>query len=219
MKDAVIRVQGRGAMGAEPDLVVLSFTAHGRSMDYADAVGRATRSVESLRETVVEHGVARTALKTVQFGVETDYEWDNDHRERRFRGYVATHALRLVLDRTHDAGAVLHAIAKGAPGAEVRVSFEVGDRQGFRQRLLAAAVEAALENAATIARAAGMQLGPVLGIEYGWTEVRYRSSLNVDTMELSRLAAPVLSFEPEEVRGEETVTLTCAIGGPVEASR
>ena len=102
---------------------------------------------------------------------------------------------------------------------EVRVSFEVGDRRGFRQRLLAAAVEAAHENAATIARAAGVRLGPVLGIEYGWTEVRYSSSLNVDTMELSRLAAPVISFEPDEVRGEETVTLTCAIDGSVETAR
>ncbi|KAF5047343.1 hypothetical protein DSECCO2_461410 [anaerobic digester metagenome] len=219
MKDAVIRVQGRGEAGAEPDLVVLSFQASGRSGDYADAVARATRSVESLRGTLEEHGVARTALKTVQFGVETDYEWDSDHRERRFRGYVATHALRLVLDRTHDAGKVLHAIAAGAPGVEVRVSFEVGDRRGFRQRLLAAAVEAAHENAATIARAAGVRLGPVLGIEYGWTEVRYSSSLNVDTMELSRLAAPVISFEPDEVRGEETVTLTCAIDGSVETAR
>ena len=219
MKDAVIRVQGRGEVGAEPDLVVLSFTASGRSGDYADAVARATRSVESLRGTLEGHGVARTALKTVQFGVETDYEWDTDHRERRFRGYVATHALRLVLDRAHDAGAVLHAIAEGAPGVEVRVSFEVGDRRGFRQLLLAAAVEAAAENAATIARTSGVRLGPVLEIEYGWTEIRYSSPLNVDTMELSRLAAPVISFEPEEVRAEESVTVTYAIDGPVDPPR
>ncbi len=219
MKDAVIRVQGRGEVGAEPDLVVLSFKASDRSVDYADAVARATRSVESLRGTLEEHGVARTDLKTVQFRVETDYEWDSDHKEHLFLGYVATHALRLVLDRTHDPGKVLQAIALEAPGVEVRISFEVGDRRGFRQRLLAAAVEAAHENAATIARAAGVRLGPVLGIEYGWTEVRYSSSLNMDTMDLSELAAPVISFEPEEVRGEESVTVTYAIAGPADPPR
>jgi len=84
------------------------------------------------------------------------------------------------------------------PG-EVRVSFELEDRDGFRQRLLAVAVEAAHRNAATIAAAAGVRLGPIAGIEYGWSEVRAASPLVYESRAMRGVAAPT-SFEPERSR-------------------
>ncbi len=216
MTDAVIRVQGRGEVGAEPDQVVLAFQARGENPAYGEAVARAARLVERLREALDAQGIARTALKTTRFGTDADYQWLEEQQQRVFRGYVVTHGLRLELARTVDAGAVLDAIAREAPGVEVQVSFELGDRQGFRQRLLAAAVGAARQNAATIAEAAGLRLGAVVGIEYGWTELRFASPLQVEAAALMSRAAPATSFEPEEVRSEETVMISYAIAGPAD---
>ncbi|HOT93757.1 MAG TPA: SIMPL domain-containing protein [Methanoregulaceae archaeon] len=212
MKNAVLRVQGRGEARAEPDLVVLSFQVEAWSMDYAETLEGISRSVEDLRDVLGAQGIPRTALKTVGFGVETRYRTAKKTGKPIFQGYDANHALRLELDRSQDVGAVLRAISKKAPAVEVRLSFEVRDRRGFRQRLLAAAVEAARENAETIARESGVRLGPVLEIEYGWTEVRYSSPFDYRTVSFSPSEAPVPSFEPAEVRGTESVTVTWAIG-------
>ncbi len=96
------------------------------------------------------------------------------------------------------------------PGAAVQISFEIGDPDGFRQRLLAAAVEAARRNAATIAEASGVRLGPIAGIEYGWTEIHVASALMYESRAMRGAAAPT-SFEPEAIEGEESVTVTWAI--------
>jgi len=211
MADAVIRVQGRGKLRTDPDLTVLGFQVRGRSTDYADAVERAALEVEAIRGAIQGRGIARTALKTVRFGVGREEEWDPKHERRLFQGFAAVHALRLELPRTADAGAVLDAIADTAPGAQVQVTFELADPDAFRQRLLAAAVAAALQNAATIAGAAGVRLGPIAGIEYGWTDVRPISPLAFEARAVRGAAAPT-SFEPEAIEGEESVTVSWTIG-------
>jgi uncharacterized protein len=210
MADAVIRVQGRGRLRSDPDRTVLEFQVRGRSTDYADAVERAALEVEAIRAALEAQGIARTALKTTRFGVGRDEEWDPKREKRLFLGYAAVHGLRLELLRTTNAGGVLDAIADAAPGAAVQISFELGDPDGFRQRLLAAAVEAARRNAATIAAASGVRLGPIVGIEYGWTEIHVASPLMYEARALRGAAAPT-SFEPEAIEGEESVTVTWAI--------
>lgn len=213
MADAEIRVQGRCRLEAEPDRTALGFQVKGRSTDHADAVERAAGEVDAIRAALAAQGVPRTALKTTRFGVGLEEEWDPKRQKRLFQGYAAVHGLRLELPRTTDAGGVrvLDAIAEAAPGAEVRVSFELADRDDFRQELLATAVGAARRNAATIAAAAGVRLGPIAGIEYGWSEVHVASPLVYESRAMRGAAAPT-SFEPEAVEGEESVTVTWAIG-------
>ncbi len=210
MADAVIRVLGRGRLRADPDLAVLEFQLRGRSADYADAVERAAIEVERIRAAIGAQGVARTALKTTRFSVGREEEWDPKRETRLFLGYAAVHALRLELPRTAAAGGVLDTIAEAAPGAEIRISFEIGNADGFRQRLLAAAVEAARRNAETIAAASGVRLGPIAGIEYGRSEVRAASPLMLESRAVRGAAAPT-SFEPEAVEGEESVTVSWTI--------
>jgi uncharacterized protein YggE len=210
MADAVIRVQGRGRLRAAPDRTVLAFQVRGRSTDYADAVERAALEVGAIRAAVAAHGVPREALKTTRFGVGREEEWDPKHEQHVFQGYAAVHALRLELRREADAGAVLDEIADRAPGAEVRISFELLDPDDFRQRLLAEAVGAARRNAATIAEASGVRLGRIVGIEYGWTDIRPASPFLLEARAVRGAAAPS-SFEPEEIEGEETVTIAWAL--------
>lgn len=210
MAEAVIRVQGRGRLRADPDRTVLAFQIRGRSGDYADAVERAAIEVEAIRAALETHGIQRQALRTVRFGVGREEEWDPRHEKRLFSGYAAVHALRLELPLTADAGAVLDAIADAAPGASVQISFELSDPDAFRQRLLAAAVEAARRNAATIAEASGVRLGAIAGIEYGWTEVRTASPFLLEARAAHGAPVPT-SFEPEAIEGEESVTVSWAI--------
>jgi uncharacterized protein len=210
MADPVIRVQGRGRLRADPDLTVLVFQVRGRSTDYADAVERGAREVEAIRAALEARGTARTALKTTRFFAGRDEEWDPKREKRLFLGYAAVHGLRLEIARTTDAGGVLDAIAEVAPGAEIQISFELSDPDGFRQRLLAAAVEAARRNAATIAEASGVGLGPIAGIEYGWSDVHVASPLMYEARAARGAPVPT-SFEPEAVEGAESVTVTWVI--------
>ena len=53
--------------------------------------------------------------------------------------------------------------------------FEVRDQAGLREELLADAMRAARRNAEAIVSVAGCRLGKVQSIEYGWSEIRFRS--------------------------------------------
>jgi len=198
---------------ADPDLTVLTFQVVGRSQKYNLAVEQAAKEVESIRSAFEKHGIARSTLKTTRFDVARDETYDSKREKRIFHGYDATHGLRIELPRTTDAGAVLDAIATAAPGASIQVSFEIADRDAFRQRLLAAAVEAARRNAETIAGAAGVRLGPIAMIDYGWSEIRFRSGLDysLNELSLSQNVADMTKFEPKAVEGQEMVTVSWVI--------
>ena len=82
----------------------------------------------------------------------------------------------------------------------------------MRRRVLADAVRVAKANALVLADAAGVQLGPLQHIEYGWAEIRIEEA---KAGVLCESAAPSSNYdpdiEPEDVTADDTVTLVYAI--------
>jgi uncharacterized protein len=204
----MIRVQGRATVAAEPDLAVLTFEVEAKNRDYEHCVTTLNQRVENLRREIEMTGVERKRLKTTQFGVDTDYEWVNNSRV--FNGYKAKHHLRLELPLERELlNQVVGKVAESVSEAEMDISFGVKDEAALKQRVLEAAVAMARQNADTLARAAGVTLGEILDIEYGWTEVHFRSEFRVTDAMACCEAAP--DFEPMEVEAEDTVTVVWGI--------
>ena len=63
-------------------------------------------------------------------------------------------------------------MAQGEEGAKISLAFSVRDKDALRKEVLTRAVEVAKENAATLASAAGVTLGKLMQMDYGWSEVR-----------------------------------------------
>ena len=192
----------------EPDQAVLAFGVVGKDLSYSTAVGRLNDRVEALRADLELADIERTRLKTTDFDVRAEHDYVED--KRVFRGYVASHRLRLELPLEKEL--LNHAFERAALStseATIHISFEVRDGATLRRRTLGAAVEDARENAMVLASAAGVTLGEIQRIDYGSVEVRVRYASLREPSAPTEFSMP--DFEPEDVESTENVTMVWRI--------
>jgi uncharacterized protein YggE len=118
----------------------------------------------------------------------------------------------LIADSVSGSSRNTHLVAQGHSGAEISLTFSVKDKDALRKRVLTQAVQAAKENAETLAKAAGVKLGKLIQMDYGWAEVRIYEREASMLCEMS--AEPPQSqadIEPEDVTAEDNVTLVYEI--------
>ena len=206
----VLKVQGKARVNVEPDIVTISFEVEAKAKGYADCIGKLNTRIEELRGNVAATGLARANLKTTAFSIRVDTRYEDG--QHHFVGYRASHNLHIELPVDKEfLNRVLRQIAQGHSGAEIKLTFSVKDKDGLRKRVLAEAVRAAKENAAALAAAAGITLGTLQQIDYGWAEVRiYDCEANMACGEAlpSEYEADI---DPEDVGAEDSVTLVYEI--------
>jgi uncharacterized protein len=113
--------------------------------------------------------ISRTQLKTSHFNIEEN--WEYLEKVRVFKGYTASHRLKIELGTDKELlNQVLLRIAQGQSHPEVNFFFSVKDKDALRKRAMALAVEDAKSSAVVLAASAGIRLGNIETIEYGWTE-------------------------------------------------
>ena len=99
-----IRVTGRGQMKIHPDMtrIIIIITLEGRYKEYGETLQRSSRDTEKLKDILSAFGFARADLKTLNFGVDTEYETYKERSEykQRFVGYKFRHLMKLNLIRT-----------------------------------------------------------------------------------------------------------------------
>lgn len=210
MNTKTIRVQGKGMHVQAPDRVRLVFTVVGEDPDFSRAVEQCNRAVEAVRSAAEGCGIAATELKSSHFDVREENEYVSGRHQHV--GFKATHriAVGLPIDKGL-LGRFLSAVLRGKARPEVRLSFEVSDPEALKQRVLASAVENAKRRAQTIATASGVVLGSILGIEYGYAEVRISSQESSMALACAEPSDAAPDFEPDDVEAEDTVTVTWEI--------
>lgn len=208
----ILRVQGRGRVNTEPDLVTLSFVVETKAKVYAECLSELNRRTEDLRTNLSAAGLDRAELSTTAFAVRYDTEYRNGRSA--FVGYHASHDLHIEIPMDKSLlNEVLSHIAKGHSGVNVGLAFSVRDKDCLRKRVLAEAVRTARENAVTLAAAAGVNLGEIQQMEYGWSEIHIH---DCDVAMVCDAAGPPsreygADIDPEDVVAEDNVTLVYEI--------
>jgi uncharacterized protein YggE len=207
----LLKVQGKGHVTTEPDMVTLSFDVESKERDYEESVRNLNMRAEDLRGSMSASGLDKARLKTTSFSVRVDTQYkDGQHL---FVGYVASHRLQveMPLDKSL-LNKVLSHVAQGHSGAEIRLAFSVKDRDTLRKKVLTRAVHVAKGNAETLAKAAGVTLGKLVQIDYGWAEVRiYDREASMLCEGPEAMLAFDAEIEPEDVAAEDSVTLVFEI--------
>ena len=207
----LMKVQGKGYVSAEPDMVTLSFGVESKARDYEESVRNLNARAEDLRASMSASGLDRARLKTTSFSVRVDTLYKNG--QHLFAGYVASHQMQIEIpmDKTL-LNKVLSHVAQGHSGAEIRLEFSVKDRDALRKNALTQAVKAAKDNAETLASAAGVTLGKLVQMDYGWSEVRiYDRQASMLCEGPDAMMASGADIEPEDVAAEDSVTLVFQI--------
>jgi uncharacterized protein YggE len=209
----LMKVQGRGHVYVEPDMVTLSFDVESKAEDYGESVRDLNMRTGDLRGSMSASGLDKAELKTTAFSVrvETQYR-DGRHI---FAGYVASHRLQIELPMNKKMlNKVLRHVARGHSGAEIRLTFSVKDKDALRKKVLAQAVETARRNAETLAAAAGVTLGKLVEMDYGWAEVQiYNREASMLCESMAAGPGYDADIEPEDVAAVDNVTLVFEITG------
>jgi uncharacterized protein len=206
----IIKVQGRGVVSAEPDICILSFVAEAQTKEYSDCLSTLNQHTEQLRQGLSASGLNIHDLKTTDFNIRIEYKYVQQRHV--FVGYRGSHHLHIELPTNKDLlNKILGKVAEGYSGVEISISFSVKDKESLRNRTLQEAVRVARANAKTIADAAGLKLGEIQQLDYGWAEVRIHEYGSRMVMEDSLMAISPPDIDPEDVSAEDSVTLVYEI--------
>ena len=218
-----VRVTGKGQIKVKPDLTRITLSLEGVYPEYGETLRRSSEDAERLKDLLTGFDFERTDLKTLSFGVDTEYESykDEDVYKRRFVGYRFRHLMKVEFDFDNERlGRILYALAHCPVKPEVRLSYTVKDPETAKNELLSKAVTDAKEKAAVLTRAAGVALKDIQSIDYSWGQI----DLEVRPMNRMLLAdeccAPMakgagsydMDIEPDDVEVSDTVTVLWSIG-------
>ena len=205
-----LTVQGKGRVLTEPDIIFISFKVETASLRYDTAVSELNQRTAKLKQSFVENNIPECELKTTDFGIEVRHRRENSRYV--FDGYDASHSLRIqVPNEKAKLNALLRSISASESGAEIRINFSVKDTSGIKKKALEKAVAEAKRNAAVLTEAAGVQLGDIMNIDYGWEEVHIYDHHNGMAYVCAENCAAEVDIEPEGVQAEVTVTIVYAI--------
>ncbi len=214
-----IRVTGKGVLKVHPDMTRIVITLEGVEREYGEALKRSAEETEQLKDTLEPFGFARTDLKTLSFGVDTEYESyrEKDEYKRRFIGYKFIHTLKVEFDSDNKRlGKVLYALAYCQLRPEFRLGYAVKDPEAVKNELLEKAVKDAVAKAGVLSKAAGLELGDIQGMDYSWGEINLEvrpmdEPLMCDRM-MERTGSYDLDIEPDDIEVKDTVTVVWEVG-------
>lgn len=72
--ERTITVRGVGNISAKPDFIVIEMHIMGQSKNYSEALAEASSAVEAVCNAAVSAGHSKDALKTINFGVSSEYD-------------------------------------------------------------------------------------------------------------------------------------------------
>jgi uncharacterized protein len=207
-------VGGFAKVSVEPDTVVISFNLLEMRKEYKDCIEALNRRTASLRSDFEAVGCRSNALKTIDIKIGQKTHYDEKKKSHTLSGYLGSHKLYLEFPLDKDLlNEVLKRIPQGPSQANLQILFTVGDKEPLKQAALAEAVKSAKRNAQFIAEAAGITLGKIMKIDYGWTEVTvydWRFS-DIDYREGLQDDSKYFNIEPKGVSVSDRVNLVYEI--------
>jgi hypothetical protein len=212
MNNRYITVKGVGKVSAKPDQIVLLMTFEVVKAKYDEAMSGGAVTHSTIRSAVINAGHNEKALKTSDFYINTKYESyrDKDNNlKKRFEGYRYYHGVRLEFD--YDLSVLsktLNEIAKSRAVPHIEIKFTVKEPNNMSEKLLESAVKNAESNAKVLAKAAGVELGNILRIDYNWSDIHFYS--DTDAMSVASPLMKAESFheiEPDDIKVNDNATV------------
>ena len=221
--ERTIRVTGKGKVAVKPDLIRLMITQEDTLDTYEDAVRESTEMKGMLNKLLEKLGFDKTDIKTLHFNVETVYEsyqTKDKSWKRRLEGYKYVHSMKIEFSSDNEMlGKVLYSIA-GCPGnPEFSIEYTTSDPEAAKNELLKNAIADSKTKAEVLSKAAGVELGEIITIDYSWSEVDFVSR-PVDEMMLRTCCdAPAdysvgsydIDIEADDIKVTDTVTVVWSI--------
>ncbi len=197
-----IAVGGEATLQFQPEVVRLTVGVNTLAPTAKRAAAENAKAMAKVVATLKQALGDQAELRTVRYRVGPRYQWDQKTHTRRLVGFKAVNLVSIRSPRVKEVGRLLDAAVAAGANSISGPYWELKDPAAARRKVLALAYGDARANAQALARAAGVELGPVLTM----SSTTYPRP--VTRMELNlRAASPAAKPTPVEP-GRLTVSAT-----------
>lgn len=210
--EKTIRVTGKAKIAASPDTIRLTLTSTGENKDYDHCRESSMNANKSIQKAIGKEGIPQKELKTKSYRIETVYERQkkNGTSVSVFMGYQYMHTMSLEISLDNNLlGKILHSLSQLSNPPEIRMAYSIKNPEKVKNKAMAKAIKDSQEKARCLTKAAGVQLGDIIDINYSWDSVEFIHDWNISAPGNVCYGSVIGSadFTPEDINIEDTVTI------------
>lgn len=157
----LVSVSGAGEVKAQPDMAYVTLGVEARRPTLNEARTQVNAAVERLLALVKELKIEPKHVDSTRLQVQPDYRWDEKTSKQVLLGYVVNRQIEVELHDLERLGSLLERAVSAGANQVGGARLDSSRRKELEREALTRAVEDARLNADTLARAAGVKLGPV----------------------------------------------------------
>lgn len=177
----VVTVYGQGKISLEPDMAYLNFGYENIDIDPQKAQDDNAIQMSKIIDALIEKGILRENIQTVNFSVSEEYS--NVNGSRVFTGYRVTNQIFVKIIELEDAGEIISTAFKSGGNVFSGIAFDVSNREEIYMQAVDVALAKAEEKAQAYAQKSDRKIIKILSIDEGNAPSNsyysnYRSSSN-----------------------------------------
>ena len=158
----VIAVSGTGEVRVEPDRATVRLGVESRRLDLAEARNEVTKAVGVFLAFCRKLDIAAKDIATSGITIQPEYSWNNN--VRRLTGYFVGRNLIVNLTDLEKLGELIEGAVDQGVNQVSEPAFGLSDRGQYERQALTLAAEDARRNAAALADALNVSVGPIMSI-------------------------------------------------------
>ena len=203
-----VSVSGAGEVAAEPDMAYVTLGIEARRPTLAEARTEVSAAVDRVLRLTRDLRIDPKHVNATRLNVQPEYNWNSKDRKRVPIGYLVTRNVQVELRDLEQLGPLLErAVDAGANQVSGPV-LDSSRRKELEREAMGKAVDDARLNAETLARAAGVRLGPVRtmnGAASGPPMPMYRAQ--VAMADAAAAPPPEATYQPGEMKFSANVNV------------
>lgn len=160
-----IDVVGETTVAARPDMARINVGVVSEAKTAKQALSDNTGAMQALMGVLEKRGIADRDVQTRSFDVAPLYDYGEDRRQERLRGYRVANQVHVRVRELDGLGPLLDELVDSGANRINGIAFDVEDAQALLDKGRREAVRDARRRADLYAEAAGVKLGRLLRVE------------------------------------------------------
>lgn len=206
-----ITVSSKGYMNAVPDSVRITITLVNKNNNYSDTIYESEKVKRIICNALNSCGFDDDSIKTISYDVNGEYEGfeaEDKSWKQRLIGFRCNHILAITFPLDNKKiNEVLSSISIDEISPEISIGFTINDIKSFREAAIKMAIDEAKTNAKLIADSTGVNLGEIVSVIYGKSNADFVNQTSNIQLLNSRGKCMDMSFNPDDIKIEESVTI------------
>jgi uncharacterized protein YggE len=157
----LVSVSGAGEVKAQPDMAYVTIGVESRKATVNEARAEVNATVERVLALTKDLKIDPKYVDSTRLQVQPDYRWDEKTQRQVLQGYLVNRQIEVEVRDLDRLGTLLEKAVSAGANQVGGARLDSSRRKELERQALTLAVEDARLNADTLARAAGMKLGPV----------------------------------------------------------